>query len=111
MGRLVHVDENPAIVAFSDATAADALPLPFTSASLSTERDASFMRFIDVPDHEFSAWTIEAPRHGLMQVFEVRGRTTLSASELSSNAAQTARPQSAFGHGLAGPTSTGNSTS
>jgi len=43
------------------------------------------MRFIDVPDREFSAWTIEAPRYGLMEMFEVRGRTTPSASELSSN--------------------------
>jgi len=67
------------------ATAADALPLPLASASLPTERDASFMRFIDVPDREFSAWTIEAPRYGLMEMFEVRGRTTPSASELSSN--------------------------
>ena len=42
------------------------------------------MRFIGVPDRAFSARTIEAHRHGFMQVFEVRGRTTLSASELSS---------------------------
>ncbi len=77
LGRLVLADTNPAIVAPRAAAAADALPIPVASAGLPTERDASFMRFIDVPDREFSAWMIEAPRHGFMQVFEVRGRTTL----------------------------------
>jgi len=85
LGRLVHADANPATVAPSGAKAADALPLPLRSASLPREHDASFMRFIDVPDREFSAWTIEAPRYGLMEMLEVRGRTTPSASELSSN--------------------------
>jgi beta-lactamase regulating signal transducer with metallopeptidase domain len=56
---------------------ADALPSPLSD--LPTERDASFMRFVEVPDREYSVRTIEAPEPGLIQVFEVHGRSSLAS--------------------------------
>lgn len=71
LDKVLQACDQPLIV-----RGADALPLP--RSDLTTERDASFMQFLVVHDQDFSARTIESPRSGVIQLFEVHGRTTLA---------------------------------
>lgn len=68
---------------------AAALPSPRTD--LPTERDASFMRFVEVPDREYSARRIEAPEPGLIQVYEVHGKTMLTGAAAGGSTPFTSR--------------------
>jgi beta-lactamase regulating signal transducer with metallopeptidase domain len=69
---------------------ADALPSP--RSDLPTERDASFMRFVEVPGREYSVRTFEAPEPGMIQVFEVHGRASLAEASVSANVERPVTP-------------------
>ena len=66
--------------------------IPLQRSDLPTERDASFLRFVEVRDIGYTVRTIEPPAPGMIQVFDVHGRSTLAAGSASVGTERPERP-------------------